>query len=208
MHKLAQPINIYDFDHTIYDGDCTVDYYLFCIRHNPLLLKFLPYQFFHFLLYALRIEERATFKSNFFVYLCGINDIERSVSSFWKSHYQNIKDWYIQTNHKRDVIISASPLFLLTPAFDQLHALALIATEVNPTTGSIIGENCRGEEKVSRLKKIYEEPVVESAYSDSLSDLPILRLAQKPYIVRKNKQWPLADYTAMPALKRLILARR
>lgn len=24
--------NVYDFDHTIYDGDCTVDFYLFCMK--------------------------------------------------------------------------------------------------------------------------------------------------------------------------------
>ena len=35
-------VNIYDFDGTIYDGDSSIDFYLFCLRKNVSIIKFLP----------------------------------------------------------------------------------------------------------------------------------------------------------------------
>lgn len=32
--------NIYDFDKTIYDGDSTVDFFLFCLKREPILILF------------------------------------------------------------------------------------------------------------------------------------------------------------------------
>ena len=37
-------IDVYDFDGTIYDGDSTVDFWLYCLRRKPSLLRFLPHQ--------------------------------------------------------------------------------------------------------------------------------------------------------------------
>ena len=30
-------MNVYDFDQTIYHGDSTVDFYLYCVRHLSLI---------------------------------------------------------------------------------------------------------------------------------------------------------------------------
>ena len=35
-------IDVYDFDGTIYDGDSTVDFTLFCLRRHPGVLAGLP----------------------------------------------------------------------------------------------------------------------------------------------------------------------
>ena len=35
-------IDVYDFDGTLYDGDSTADYVLFCLRRHPALLLSLP----------------------------------------------------------------------------------------------------------------------------------------------------------------------
>ena len=88
------------------------------------------------------------------------------------------------------MIISASPEFLLAPVIAELGGV-LIGTRMSPTTGLIDGCNCRGEEKVHRLKAAQPDAVVDRAYSDSLIDLPILRLARRPYLVRKGVATPL-----------------
>ena len=31
-------MNVYDFDGTIYDGDSSIDFYLFCIKRKPSIL--------------------------------------------------------------------------------------------------------------------------------------------------------------------------
>lgn len=179
-------INIYDFDNTIYKGDCTIDFYLFCVRQNPLLIKYLPYQFLHFVLYVFKLESTTNFKSRFFVFLHGIDDVDKQVRLFWDGHYQKIKRWYLEKEHSKDVIISSSPDFLLRPVFQKLKAHTLIATSINSATGIINGQNCKGQEKVIRLKQIITEHVVEETYTDSLSDRPILALAKRPYIVKGN----------------------
>ena len=50
-----------------------------------------------------------------------------------------------------------------------------------------IGLNCKGEEKVKRFKKIYKDVKINNAYSDSLSDIPMFKLAKKAYIVKDEK---------------------
>jgi len=54
-------------------------------------------------------------------------------------------------------------------------------------TGKINGENCRGEEKVNRLKELYKDIEIDNFFSDSLSDTPLALLAKKAYIIKKGK---------------------
>lgn len=63
----------------------------------------------------------------------------------------------------------------------------MIASDVDKHTGKFNGLNCYGREKVKRLNKKYKNVEVMEAYSDSISDTPILEIADKPYIVKGNK---------------------
>lgn len=184
---MSKTINVYDFDHTIYDGDASIDFYLFCLQRRPALLRYLPLQLWHATLYVLRLESRTIFKGHYFMFLRGLNDPTSYVDRFWATHYRNIRPWYQSIDHSRDVIISASPSFLLAPAVRKMKALALIATELDTKTGKLVGENCRGTEKARRLRETFPKEVINKAYSDSLSDLPILSLATEAYIVKGNQ---------------------
>ena len=33
-------VNVYDFDHTVYAGDSSVEFYLFCVKKQPDILRF------------------------------------------------------------------------------------------------------------------------------------------------------------------------
>ena len=35
-------VNLYDFDKTIYDGDSTIDFYLFCLKKKLSIIQYLP----------------------------------------------------------------------------------------------------------------------------------------------------------------------
>jgi len=189
-NPIPDTINIFDFDNTIYRGDSTADFYLFCVRRKPRLLIYLPCQLWHTLRYFLKLEKRGAFKGHFFIFIRGLKDIETMVERFWQSHFKNIKPWYLEMEHSHDVIISASPHFLLYPAFQKLGAHSLIATEVDLQTGQLIGENCYGEEKVVRLRQLFAEANIERAYTDSLVDLPLLALAKEPYLVKGDRVKP------------------
>ncbi|MFA5603437.1 MAG: haloacid dehalogenase-like hydrolase [Bacilli bacterium] len=180
-------VNLYDFDGTIYDGDSTIDFYLFCLNKQITLLKYLPIQVLYTFFYFLKIVDKKKWKEKYFVFLKGIHDIEYKIESFWQINQNKIKKWYIDKNHENDIIISASPEFLLLPISKKLDVLKLIGTVVDPKTGIFLSENCRGEEKVKRLKNIFPSIKVEEAYTDTLSDEPIIKLASKGYMVKGNK---------------------
>jgi len=179
-------IDIYDFDKTIYDGDSSLDFFWFSLCKKPSLVIYLPYQIWHAILFMIGLERRTNFKSHFFIFLHRI-EAEKFADDFWQSHYKKIKSWYLGQDHSNDAIISASPEFLLKPVSIKLKVYALIATRINPKTGRIDGENCRGEEKVIRLNKDLHGLTIRRVYTDHASDAPLLALAKEKYFVKGTK---------------------
>lgn len=175
-------MNVYDFDKTIYNGDSTVDFYKYVLKKHPSLLRFVPKQAFGFVLYALKLIDKTTLKSYFFSFLQGI-DTNASVTSFWNENHNKIYTWYEQKQKPDDIIISASPEFLLTPICKRLGIKHLIATVTDEKNGQIIGLNCKGEEKVKRFTESFGNIKIQQFYSDSLSDLPLAKLAEEAFLV-------------------------
>jgi phosphatidylglycerophosphatase C len=178
-------IDVYDFDKTIYDGDASRDFLVFCLRTQPAAWREVPLQIWAAVLFALGQLPRDRFKERSFAVLRRLPDPAVAVDEFWRRHRRKLAPWYTRQCKESDVIISASPEFLLAPVIAELGGV-LIGTRMDPNTGLIDGDNCRGEEKVRRLRAAQPDAVVDRAYSDSLTDLPILRLARRPYIVRKG----------------------
>ena len=58
-------MNVYDFDDTIYRGDSSVDFYIFCLRKNIKLLKYLPKQIKAVILYKLKKIDKNKMKEIF-----------------------------------------------------------------------------------------------------------------------------------------------
>ena len=182
-------MNVYDFDGTIYRGDSTINFYLFCTRKNPLLIRYLPRQMLMLFLFLIKKISKNKFKEEFFCFLNGIKDVDNLVSLFWKENRSKIYSWYLNQCQEEDVIISASPEFLLRP---ELSA-AVIASPIHPKTGKMEGENCYGEEKVRRFRSLFGDAQIDEFYSDTLSDEPMARQAKRSFIVCKGKPeaWPL-----------------
>ena len=181
-------INLYDFDETIYDGDSSADFFLYCMKKKKVIIFNLPKMLGALILYKLHIWTKTRMKETIFSFVKRIDNIDEEVKNFWKEKKCNIKQFYLEKDHKNDVIISASPEFLLEPIAQELKVKKLIASPVDKKTGKFNGLNCHDVEKVRRLNEIYDEYEVEESYSDSLkSDEPILRLAKKAYIVKGSK---------------------
>lgn len=184
-------MNIYDFDNTIYDGDSSKDFFRYCLkREKTILLDIIPISFVLFL-YLVKFVEKEKFKSTFFRFLKRI-DGAKYVNDFWNENQNKIKDFYIKEHKNSDIVISASPSFLLEP-IAKLHNFKLIATEMDIENGIIIGFNCYGEEKIKRLNKLGINKC-NKFYSDSLSDVPCSKIANEAYIVEKNRIIPWNEY--------------
>ena len=177
-------MNIYDFDKTIYNGDSTTHFYFYCVKKQPRVLLWLPYQAWMFFLYIIGIYDKTQFKERFYHFFKSVKNIEQMVEDFWDIHQGGIKKWYLDNQHDDDIVISASPEFLLRPICQRLGIKSLIASRVNLHDGKYDGLNCYGEEKVLRLRAELGDIEYEHFYSDSLSDAPLAELAKsESYIV-------------------------
>lgn len=184
-------MNVYDFDKTIYDGDCTVNFYMYCLKKYPAIYKKIPEVLWFGLLFKLGVIKKTEFKSRFFKFATVIPDLKGAVADFWKKDRKKIKKFYIDTQKEDDIIISASPTFILDEICGILNIKHLYATNVDLKTGKITGENCYGEEKVKRFYEAgYNENSIDEFYSDSLSDSPLARISKKAFIVTGEKLIP------------------
>ena len=93
------------------------------------------------------------------------------------------------------VVVSASPQLYVDVIAEALGAQGAIGTRLavdplNQLTGSFLGRNCRGSEKMRRLnewieQRHYDEPPIIYAYGNSRGDRRLLKGATHPYDVGK-----------------------
>lgn len=185
-------MNVYDFDKTILRHDASFRFFVFCFKTYKETRHLWARQLWQAVLFAVRVVDTKTFKERLFTFVRYVPDIDTAVFRFWDSEEKNIGEWYTQQKKPDDVIISASPEFLLAPVAKTLGAGRLIATRMDKTTGLIEGQNCKGEEKVKRLSEAIPDAVIDNFYSDSFSDAPLARLAKNAFLVRSGriKKWP------------------
>ena len=172
----------FDFDGTLYDGDSSLDFWLFALRENPRCILSLPSQIGAAIRYVAGRTGIDEFKSRFFSFVSHINEIEPLVIRFWSQYNRKLMGHVTAKVDAGDCIISASPAFLLSVPANSLHC-RLIATNVDSSTGALIGPNCKGEEKVRRC---IEEGVLlpfKEFYTDSKSDLPLCRNSRESFMV-------------------------
>ena len=189
-------MNIYDFDNTIYEGDTGVDMVFYG-------LKKYPFKTLKCVIKGLKLRKKYKTTNNrevkeaFFAFLYEIEDLNKFIESFIDSHIKNIKSWYKSEQKENDTIISASYDLWINPFCKRLGIKNVICTKVDDK-GNIIGENCKGEEKVKRFKEEFPNVEVLKSYSDSSTDIPMLLLAHEPYIVDGNKIKPYTEGSYFP----------
>jgi len=188
-------LNTYDFDKTIYINDSSLDFFFFCLwRYPGAVLRILPNLAWKSIKYLLKKCDFLELKECVFSYLKYIPDISDTVNVFWNEKWSGIGQWYLNQRKDDDIIISASPEFLVKPAGIRL-GVEVIATKMNNNTGKICGLNCHDEEKIRRFFEAHPGAVTEEFYSDSDNDIPMAKLAKKAFKVDHGKisPWKFAE---------------
>lgn len=185
-------MNCYDFDKTIFYPDSSACFYRWCLKKYPgLILPTLPRSAVYALRYKLGSMSAKQLKQQLFSFLPKLRNVDEEVLSFWNEHRAGIGDWYLKQKKSDDVIISASPEFLLEPVCREL-GVTLIATRMDKHTGIISGNNCHDVEKVPRFYERFPGAHVDEFYSDSLTDSPMAELADRAFMLKKHRisPWP------------------
>lgn len=93
-------------------------------------------------------------------------------------------------------MITASPKAYMKYFKEYKYADEVIGTELlyenNRYKNEIIGNNCKGKEKVKRIEEVLNKLDIEIdyensySYSDSMSDMPMFELVKNAYLVNKK----------------------
>ncbi len=200
-------MNVYDFDQTIYHGDSTGDFIGYCIRKYPRVLVTLPYTVWSFLLYVLGKLDKTRFKERMYRFLKYVPI--GAEECFWDEHIEKIKPWYREQHREDDVVISASPEFLVKPACERLGIKTVMATKVDRSSGKTDGLNCHDTEKVRRLYEWDKDAKINEFYSDSFADEPLAELADRAFMVRGDKRIKWDEYkpSKMQSVLKMLFSR-
>lgn len=200
MEKLA----IFDVDYTLTKSETLYELFKFMIRKDKKLLRHLPVSLGSAMFYVFKLFDEKQAKDNFIRFLNGIHEEELSdvMKEFYHQKLSKIlyKD-AIDTIKKLKAqgcliyLISASPEAYLNELYEIKEVDMIIGTRLKygNCRYSIHGKNCKGEEKVKRLMEVLEKKNIEVdfensyMYSDSLSDLPLLKLVGNPYLINYKK---------------------
>ena len=168
---------IFDVDDTIINGDSMFLSIFFAMKKKPWIILYFPIILIKVILYLLGIIDKKTVKESFYFPL-----------KFLKQH----KD---QGCHI--LLVSASPEIYLRYFKKNNSIDGVIGTVLQDVNGKytnkIKGENCKGIEKVKRINQYLKENNLEIdfkksfAYSDSLSDKPMLSLVKNKYKVNRSQ---------------------
>ncbi len=187
-------MNVYDFDNTIYSGESVLDFYLFCARRRPRLFRYAFIMLSAWARYKLMLLSREKLmllaEKHARKFLSAVSDVETLVHEFWDSHESGIKEFYLKNRRDDDVVVSASVSFLLRDICDRIGIKSLICSEVDTKTGKI-RRLCFRQNKPDFFAKDFPDEKIEKFYSDSMNDLPMMRLAENAYLVKGERIIPV-----------------
>lgn len=203
-----EKLGIFDVDFTLTKKETLIQLYLFMLKKNIRLIKYIPRNIMAGIFYGIGIYDAEKSKETFIKFLDGINeaDMKNLVKEFYEERLSKIlyKD-AIDTIKKlkkqgyKIYLISASPEVYLEELYNIKEVDKIIGTKLKVENGiyksAIEGSNNKGEEKVRRLKEVLKEENIEVdfknsyMFSDSLADLPLFKLVGNPYLINSKKSY-------------------
>ncbi|WP_295151626.1 haloacid dehalogenase-like hydrolase [uncultured Ruminococcus sp.] len=200
-------MNVYDFDGTIFSGDCSIGFCIWCMnRHPKLWFTFFPKAVVNLILEKTGKMPVYLMQRKFFGFLTMIDDFDEQIERYWDKNEKKIAKWYLAQKKSDDLIISASPTCIIRPIAERL-GVNYIATEYDREFGVLLNNIMYAREKA---RYIYDHgfPVIDNFYSDSLADTPLALCAEKAHLVTKKAtvvtDWPDLDKETMAKVKKKI----
>lgn len=197
-------MNVYDFDGTIFPGDCSIGFCFWCMKKHPKMwFTFVPKMIGTAIKRITGKIPEYLFQRKFFGYLTMVDDFDEQIVRYWDKNEKKISDWYLKQKKPDDLIISASPTCIIEPIANRL-GVKCMATEFDRQFGVFLNNHMYAKEKA---KYMIDNgfPLIENFYSDSLADTPLALCAEKAHLVIKNAStvidWPDLDEETMKKVR-------
>lgn len=194
---------VFDMDGTLLDGDSTATWLWERAKQSPLrLLAALAVLPFALPMVALPNTRRTGASMLLWISTVGLTErqlvtsCERFARSFqdgtnslgWKSQALRVLEDHARAGD-RIVVVTAAPTCLAKALLDTLdRPVELLGTSLKPVMGGWVADiHCRHQRKCQALAQAGHGAHWAYAYTDSLDDLPLLRAAERPVIVKGGK---------------------
>ena len=172
-------IDVYDFDGTIYDGDSTFDFICFCLRRHPMIALSLPALCLPAAKLAMKKIGLTEFKSALFGMMTKHISLTKEAQLFWQDEKTKKKlgAWFYDRPRDLPIVIASA-----SPEFELRYAADILGVK------NLIGKNCKGAEKIERIRAMMGEYTVRAMYTDDTkADGPLLAIAQEKYKITHGK---------------------
>lgn len=184
-------MNVYDFDETVYRGECSLEFFLYYLRKDFSLIKYIPGVFRALILYKQEKISLDSFLTDYGKevgkYMAAHSaELNSAVKSFWDKREKHINSFYFLQQREDDVIITASPDFLMEEICRRIGVKNLISTHIDPHTGKI-EKPCFREAKIERFREVYPTQKIDDFYTDSMNDRFLMPLAEHVFIVKGKR---------------------
>ncbi|MFT4198250.1 MAG: haloacid dehalogenase-like hydrolase [Pseudoxanthomonas sp.] len=209
------PVVVFDFDHTLYDGDSGSHLFAWLLRRSrlrtaaallatPLLGP----------LVALLPTRRLGISGYVWIATFGLHrraDLDREIDAYVAANRAGIRARLLEralavfAAHRaagdRVVVATGAPPELARAilAFVAHHDVPVIGSEVGPLLGAVVARrHCHHQQKMRMLRERgYGD--IHTAYSDSTADLPLLRAARRPVVVNPKRSKVAVFRCELPA---------
>lgn len=194
------PLVVFDFDHTLYDGDSGGHLFAWMIRRAwwRMLLALLIAPVFAPLI-AFLPTRRVGISGFVWAGSVGLHrrrDLDALIDRYVLLHTETIRGRLLplalevlhahRGQGDRVVVATGAPPELARAilAFVAHEDLPVVGTLVGPRLGAVVAvRHCHAEMKMTMLREAGFTAPVATAYSDSTADLPLLRAAARPVVV-------------------------
>jgi len=180
-------MNVYDFDETMYSGDCEDCFfeYIFKTYKKELFLYHLNFLWWTEL-FKNQLIDKTTARQGQYMFLRKLDrmgKLDEILEDFWDKHQSRLKKWYLEQKNPEDIIASATPSFLIKPILKRLGLHNLVATDMDEHTGKINGWFAAGEYKLDNFKKQFDTSEIDDFYSDAWSDHFVAEKAKHAFVI-------------------------
>lgn len=182
-------MKVFDFDNTLYHGESSLEFGFYLFKKNLKVFFWIPKMLLGLLRYkkCLISREEIINQTNDFmqIIISSKKEVEDMAYEFWKKNEKYLHQELICTIEEDDVIITASPSFLLEPIKDKLKTSNIICSEIDLANRRVVNL-IFGEYKVKAYHEKYGDKIIDSFYTDSYNDKSMMDISKNVFLVERK----------------------